>query len=322
MGGRSPTEATPLTVIGGYLGAGKTTLINRLLADPGDRRIAVLVNDFGAVNIDAELIVAQDGDTISLANGCVCCSFADGLAMALIDLRERIESDGDIDHVVIEVSGVGDPWKVAQWGRTPGFSLDGVVVLAAADSVMAKAQDPLVGETVRQQLRGADLVLVTRADLVDDAGEVAAWVRTEGRLEGRSEGSSSVWIGMSAQVPVGLVLGGHETAGASSAGDHHRFATWAVEVPPCAPGDLERWLRDAPDEVWRAKGVVSCVGGDVVAQRVGRRVEVTAAPDGAASGPVVVVAEVRSSEADEWSARGRRLDGGPPNGGDRTAFAT
>ncbi len=314
MGVPKMSEPTPLTVIGGYLGAGKTTLVNRLLAEPGGRRIAVLVNDFGAVNIDAELIVAQDGDTISLANGCVCCSFADGLAMALIDLRERIEAEGGIDHVVIEVSGVGDPWKVAQWGRTPGFSLDGVVVLAAADSVVAKADDPLVGETVRQQLRGADLVLVTRSDLVDDADDVAAWVR--------SESDAPVWIGASAQAPVELVLGRHDAAGVHDSthhdsthhdSTHHEFATWSIDVPPLTAVALEQWLRDAPDVVWRAKGVVACTDGDVVAQRVGRRVELTAAPEGAPSGPVVVIAELRSAAADEWSERARDLDGGPPS---------
>ena len=77
----------PVTVIGGYLGAGKTTMINRLLAGSHGRRLAVLVNDFGAVDIDSKLIAAHDGDTIALANGCVCCSIADALGMSFLNIR-------------------------------------------------------------------------------------------------------------------------------------------------------------------------------------------------------------------------------------------
>ena len=100
----------PVTVVGGYLGAGKTTLLNRLLADTQGRRLAVLVNDFGAVNIDAGLIANRDGETISLVNGCVCCSIGDNLGMTLYDLAER--PDGP-EHIVIEASGVADPARIA-----------------------------------------------------------------------------------------------------------------------------------------------------------------------------------------------------------------
>jgi len=74
----------PVTVLGGYLGAGKTTLLNHLLASADGERIAVLVNDFGSIDIDAELVQSHDGDTIQLANGCICCSLAEGFAQAMV----------------------------------------------------------------------------------------------------------------------------------------------------------------------------------------------------------------------------------------------
>ena len=106
----------PLTVIGGYLGAGKTTLINRLLAGEHSRHLGVLINDFGDINIDVDLIAQHDGETLALTNGCVCCSIADDLGAALESMRTK-----EIDHVLIEASGVAQPARVADYGLTwPG----------------------------------------------------------------------------------------------------------------------------------------------------------------------------------------------------------
>ena len=100
-------------MIGGYLGAGKTTLVNRLLSDSGGRRLAVLVNDFGAINVDAGLVSSRSGETISLTNGCVCCSMGGELLFELAGLRDR---DDPPEHVIIEASGVGDPAAIAMYG--------------------------------------------------------------------------------------------------------------------------------------------------------------------------------------------------------------
>ncbi|MBL8673866.1 MAG: GTP-binding protein, partial [Rhodospirillales bacterium] len=95
------SAALPVTVIGGYLGAGKTTLVNHLLRHAGGRRIAVMVNDFGALAVDADLIEAERGDVLDIAGGCVCCSYGSDLMAALMELPRRRP---DLDHVALEAS--------------------------------------------------------------------------------------------------------------------------------------------------------------------------------------------------------------------------
>ena len=153
----------PVVLLGGYLGAGKTTVLNEMLART-DQPIAVFVNDVGRVNIDAALIARHDGETIELTDGCVCCSLAGGLVAAFGRLRARPEPP---ELVVVELSGVAVPNRVAPWASSTGFRLDGVVVLADASTIATQVDDVSVGPLVRTQLEAADLVLVTKADLVD-----------------------------------------------------------------------------------------------------------------------------------------------------------
>ncbi|WP_235737874.1 CobW family GTP-binding protein [Nocardioides alcanivorans] len=167
----------PMLLLGGYLGAGKTTLLNEILAAADGERVALLVNDFGAANIDAALVRARRGDdVVELANGCVCCTLVDGMAASVEKLSTRLD---DFDRLIVEVSGVGDPRQVAAWAGHPGFRPAGVVVCADVLTVRQRATDRWVGDTVRRQLRGADLVLLTRTDLVDTdrVGEIEHWVR-------------------------------------------------------------------------------------------------------------------------------------------------
>ncbi|MET4023271.1 GTP-binding protein [Bradyrhizobium sp. S3.2.12] len=102
---------TPVTIIGGFLGSGKTTLVRRLLANPGGRRLGVLVNDFGAVNVDAELISEIRSDVVSLKNGCICCNISGDLAGGV---RRLLASKSAPDHIIIETSGVSQPHRVAE----------------------------------------------------------------------------------------------------------------------------------------------------------------------------------------------------------------
>lgn len=170
-----PIKRIPLTVIGGFLGAGKTTLLNRLLTQAQGCRLAVLVNDFGAINIDAGLIAARGADAIALSNGCVCCSIGDDLSAALMRV---LDAEPAFDAIVIEASGVSDPWRIAQVGiADPGLALGGVVVLVDASAVLEQATDPLLADSVQRQLRAADWILINKTDLVDreQVMRVQAW---------------------------------------------------------------------------------------------------------------------------------------------------
>ncbi len=285
-----------ITVIGGYLGAGKTTLLNRLLAQSSDQRIGVVVNDFGELGIDAALLRAaadavDGGDdgvvpVVNLANGCVCCTLGDDLRATLETLRSM---DPPLDHIVIEASGVADPATAAAWGTVPGFAPGGVIVLAAADSVMRSARDRYVGSEVVRQLAGADLVLVTKTDLVDARrrSDVVAWI------EGVT--AAPIQAAPLGEVAVEVVLGRPRRATGRSLptereGSHGvEYVAWAIRLGPVADDQLRGFLERLPDGVLRAKGEVAVIepSGAIVGrlvQVVGRTVSVTSTAVPAAGG--------------------------------------
>lgn len=161
----------PLTILGGYLGAGKTTLINRLLSGSHGKRLTVLVNDFGAVNIDAGLIAEHNGDTISLANGCACCQLQDD---ALKQLQELAADDTPPDHVLVEASGAGEPARLAYLGYgVSGLTLSGIYVAIDAETIATKQNDKFTGKLVKRQIAQADFCLLTKSDLTGDDGAAA-----------------------------------------------------------------------------------------------------------------------------------------------------
>jgi len=161
------TLPIPVTLIGGYLGAGKTTLVNHLLRERGERRIAVLVNDFGELPIDDALIESRDGPLLRLAGGCVCCSFGSDLMAAL---QQMLALQPAPQHILIETSGVALPAAVARMlSLLPGLQLDALLVLADAETLRERAADRYVGELVRRQLQQADLLLLNKTDLVSEA---------------------------------------------------------------------------------------------------------------------------------------------------------
>ena len=166
----------PVTLIGGYLGAGKTTLVNHLLHERGERRIAVLVNDFGELPIDDALIESRDGPLLRLAGGCVCCSFGSDLMAALLQMQALQPAP---QHILIETSGVALPAAVARMlGLLQGVQLDARLVLADAETLRRQAADRYVGELVREQLLQADLLLLNKTDLVaeDELPRLLGWL--------------------------------------------------------------------------------------------------------------------------------------------------
>ena len=155
----------PVVIIGGYLGAGKTTLLNHLLRHAQGRRVAVLVNDFGDVNIDAALIESADDTVLSLAGGCLCCAFGDDL-LGTLDAVARREPAPDV--VLIELSGVALPAQVARSLQlSQSAALAGILVLADAADVQRLCADRYVGDVVQAQLQSAHWLLLHKPDRVD-----------------------------------------------------------------------------------------------------------------------------------------------------------
>jgi G3E family GTPase len=275
-----------LTVLGGYLGAGKTTLLNRVLRDAGDRRLAVLVNDFGAINVDAELVESRDGEMLSLTNGCICCGIGGDFIAALARLRDV---DDPPEQVVVEASGVADPSQIAILGDMPGYARDAVVVVADAETVSARAGDEATGLSVRAQLRAADLIVINKTDLVPApaVGALRDWLR---ELVGPS---TSVVDAAFGDVPVDVLLGArfgaarHEHADAprhehEREHDHHHphYETWSWSgAPPVSGRGFVDALTALPDGIVRAKGFLHLQEDSAhryLLQLVGRRYSIEA----------------------------------------------
>ncbi len=275
--GHRRADRLPLTVIGGYLGAGKTTVLNRLLAEPGGRRIGVIVNDFGSVGIDADVLARAGNDgVVNLPNGCACCTLGDDLHGAL----ERLAAARGIDHVVVEVSGVADPAAVAAWSTVEPFEPGGVIVLAAADSIRDLATDRYVGGEVRRQLVGADLIVVTKVDRCNatTVGAVETW------LDGIAPAIPRV-SATQGDVPSDVLLGVAPSTrgerGAPVAREHmDAYEAWEWTTDrPLDRGRLEPFLDALPHGVLRVKGWVLLADGDIVdVHVVGRTREITARP--------------------------------------------
>jgi G3E family GTPase len=154
----------PILLVTGFLGAGKTTVVNHLLAHAEGRRIAAVVNDFGAINIDAELIAGASDGVVSLANGCICCSLEGDLLRTLAAILRR---DPRPETIVIETSGVADPVEIVRdlmdpviWREAP---LETVLCVVDATCPEEAFDDPLL----RSQLRAADVVALSKLDLTD-----------------------------------------------------------------------------------------------------------------------------------------------------------
>ena len=264
----------PVTILAGFLGAGKTTLLNRILAGDHGLRVAVLVNDFGAIDIDSRLVLRRDATMISLDNGCICCSIAGDL---IAQLTALLEGPGAPEHVLVETSGVSDPGRILVALRDPHLRglarVDGVITLVDAAGV---SEIPAAHvELARRQLAAADVIVFNKTDLVS-AEDLA--VLHERLTYPRARVIDTV----DAAVPLGLLLGVGSLAHARISSEPARpadgFATWSwTSERPLALRAVRDVLATLPPDVYRAKGFLHLAeqpASRVVAHVVGRRVDI------------------------------------------------
>ena len=172
------SEKIPVTVLTGYLGAGKTTLLNRILSEPHGKKYAVIVNEFGEIGIDNDLVVGADEEVFEMNNGCICCTVRGDLVRIMDGLMRR---KGKFDAIIVETTGLADPAPVAQTffmdeniGRKA--KLDAVVTVADAKWLQERLKD---APEAKNQIAFADVILLNKTDLVppDQLGEVEARIR-------------------------------------------------------------------------------------------------------------------------------------------------
>ena len=286
------TNNIPVSVIGGYLGSGKTTLINQLLRNADGRKLAVLVNEFGALPIDADLIEAQSDTMISISGGCVCCSYGNDLIQALLEIS-KLESAPD--HILIESSGVALPGAIAASVSINGnFEIAGIITVVDSELILEQASNEYIGDTIERQLGDSDIVLLNKCDLVDEVhlAYLESW------LVEKALYATAVRVTY-ASLPNSIVLQDYvrDTRKQNISFNSHTniFESQVIEFSKEYDANtVAQKLADPEFNLLRSKGFVPTPSGLQAIQTVGRRWSVTDAPPDAKPGVVVIAEKLNS----------------------------
>ena len=323
------SDIVPITIVSGFLGSGKTTVLNRALSGDHGKKIAVLVNEIGEIGLDASLI--EGGESfVELDNGCLCCALNEDLVITLAEIGKR----DDLDQVLIETTGIADPLPIGHsvtrtelGGR---YRLDALVSTVDALNVEAA----LASDEGSQQIRRADVLLITKLDLVDEAREKIVRDRLTAEnpharvMEASDPAALTMLLDAGLDGASLLSAGGGDEAGhrhddGHAHGDHghdhdhadghdhdhdghhhpprHGFDTVAVQVGdrPTIRFAFEQFLEELPKEVYRSKGIVRIDGerGRLVFHTVGGRVDLWHEPERSDAGVLVFIGRGLSTQA-------------------------
>ena len=272
-----PKLGLPVTIVSGFLGSGKTTLVNQILQNRADLKVAVLVNEFGDINIDSQLLVSIDQDMIELSNGCICCTINSDLVEAVYRILERSDR---IDYLIIETTGVADPLPVILTFLGSELNqltrLDSVITVVDSEVFSLSCSENSVA---LNQLVYSDIVILNKTDLVDrfKVWDLIQFIRT-------IKPKARILEAVKAQVPLSLILDvGHSiqdrycgllnhgngknhhdfqyVSNASSDDANHLekdgFTSISFEIDrPFSIRKFEQFLEDLSPNVFRGKGIL------------------------------------------------------------------
>jgi len=299
-----------VTVVSGFLGAGKTTLLNRMVRRAEGSRLAVIVNDFGELNIDAAIVSEVTDAVYSLQNGCICCTVQEDLLAQLASLAQL---EPRLERIVIECSGVSDPQRIVQTLAYPQLrsqmQLD--MVITVVDATRHLQLEGEYARLARAQVAAADLLLLNKTDLVDEpqlqALREALGQRTRVHESVQAQLPDALWL----DTELDLEPRALKPLTRVSADDHgEMFSSWLWQSDEALDIEgLRGWLQALPSDVFRVKGLVVLAQGNKAhwLQHVGTRSQFLPATDEAQARATRLVFIARHG-FDGWDALGRGLD--------------